>query len=118
MVWSSIRGGGDARVPEVWNEATGPSGPTDEMQSALRPAGPTQGSLLRLEWPSHPNAESYRIQFLDSRGLGPAPVPVQSTVFMYDMRSNVLNLPSEFEWVVVAILPDGSEIVTPPRRYP
>jgi hypothetical protein len=116
-VWGSIQRE-DSGVPEVWKETTGPDGPSAQLESQLKPAGPAQGQLLRLEWPEHPNAESYLVEFLDERGVGPAPVPVQSTVFLYDMQTNVLHLPSQFQWVVTAVLPDGSQVVTPSRRYP
>lgn len=114
-VWGSVRGD-RAAVPEAWDETTGPNGPAAHMVAQVKPSGPA--TLLRLEWPAHPAADGYRIRFLDERGVGPAAVPVQSTVFLYDMQTNVLHLPSRFDWVVTAILPDGSEVVTPTRSYP
>jgi hypothetical protein len=114
-VWGSIRPE-RSEVPDVWNETTGPDGPAARMVAQVKPSGPAK--LLRLEWPAHPRADSYRIRFLDERGVGPAPVPVQSTVFLYDMETNVLHLPGRFDWEVTAILPDGSEVLTPTRHYP
>jgi hypothetical protein len=116
--WGVARSGGERGVPDVWNETSGPDAPVVRMVSELKPAGPAQGKLLRLEWPEHPRAETYRIRFTDAGGYGPAPVPVQSTVFLYDMDTNVLNLPTHFDWTVIAVLPDGSEVITPQRSYP
>jgi hypothetical protein len=117
-LWMAVPGtGGSSHVPEVWRETTGPA-TTDAMQSNVRTGGALQGDLLRLEWPSHPHAHQYRLRFLDTSGNGPAPVTVQGTVFLYDMRSNALHLPPSFTWEVTAVLTDGSEVVTPRRLFP
>lgn len=97
-------------VPEAWQETAGPTGPASHMAAELRSGGPSD--LLRLKWPAHPSARSYEVRFEGA----PAPVTVQGTVFLYDLQSNVLNLPSDFDWQVSAVLSDGSEVVTPPQH--
>ena len=97
-------------VPVAWQETAGPSGPASRMAAELRSGGPSD--LLRLEWPAHPRARSYEVRFEGAS----APVTVQGTVFLYDLQSNVLHLPSDFGWEVSAVLPDGSEVVTPSQR--
>ena len=87
------------------------------LRSGTRTTGTDQGDLLRLEWPPHPRAQGYVLRFMDRYGNGPAPLPVQGTVFLYDLESDVLALPREFEWEVSALLPDGSHVVTPRSRY-
>ena len=89
----------------------------DALRTDVRPGGGVQGDLLRLEWPQHPRAQEYQIRFRDSGGSGPAPVTVSGTVFLYDMKSNALRLPEKFTWEVSAVLPDGSEIVTPRQGF-
>ena len=114
VVWSSSRGRVDP-VPGVWKETSGPAGPVSELRNDVRTSGPDQGDLLRLEWPTHPRAESYLLRF-QGEGRPPIPVPVQGNVFLYDLQSDVLRLPRDLEWEVSAILADGSEVVTPSRR--
>ncbi|MEZ5064230.1 MAG: hypothetical protein R3B81_05815 [bacterium] len=116
-VYGSVRGDGADEVPKAWRQVDGPDAPATAMVSEVKTDG-SNGSLLRLEWPAHPKAESYRIRFIDARGAGPAEVPVQSNVFLYDLSSDVLHLPRTFDWIVTAVLPDGSEIVTPKRHHP
>jgi hypothetical protein len=38
-------------------------------------------------------------------------------VFLYDLASNVLGLPSRFTWQVTALMADGSEVVSPARAF-
>jgi hypothetical protein len=114
--WSLPRGSED--VPDAWKESRGPRAGAETLVAETRRPDPAAGQLLRLEWPAHPRAEGYIVRFQDEKGLGPAPVPVQGTVFLYDLQSNVLHLPEVFEWEVLARLPDGSHVVTPLQRYP
>lgn len=102
-------------VPEVWRETAGPGG-TADLAAELRPGDSRGGELLRLEWPAHPRARSYRVRFAGTGGRPRPPIPVQGTVFLYDLRSDVLQLHRDFEWDVSAVLPDGNEVVTPTRR--
>jgi len=117
VIWFSLSGPRrEPAVPDVWHETRGEETAV-QLQSELRPGGDVHGDLLKLEWPAHPNAREYRVRFRDARGAGPAPVVVQGNVFLYDLRSNALHLPPAFTWDVTAVLPDGSEVVTPPRRF-
>ena len=116
-VWLSIPRS-DEDLPEAWKQTSGPEDAPTEMVSSVRPGGALQGSLLRLEWPAHPHATGYRLRFRMPNGAARPPVTVQGTVFLYDLQSNALRLPSEFEWQVSAELADGSEILTPAQRFP
>jgi hypothetical protein len=102
-------------LAEPWRES---SSSVAGLTSDTRPNGGEQSNLLRLEWPAHPRAEGYLIRFLDRNGNGPAPIPVQGSVFLYDMQSDVLNLPDRFLWEVTALLSDGTKVVTPPCPHP
>jgi len=117
VVWSSISRD-DSGMPEVWRETADPAHPERHLVSATRASENPQGDLLRMEWPAHPQAQHYLVRFRDANGRGPAPVSVQGTVFLYDLNSDVLHLPSRFEWEVTAVLVDGSHVVTPSRRFP
>jgi hypothetical protein len=108
-----------ATLPDVWKVTVAGTDAQAEMRSQIRDLGDGTSPLLRLEWPEHPDAEQYRIRFRGIDGApGPSPLAVQSHVFLYDLRSDVLRLPDEFEWEVTAVLPDGSEVVSPWRRHP
>ncbi|GJM45323.1 MAG: hypothetical protein DHS20C21_21650 [Gemmatimonadota bacterium] len=115
--WSSI-----ARkptpVPTVWNPTVAAANATSQMTSALRHVSSGAPTLLRLEWPEHPGATEYRIYFRGADGRRPPTLSVRSSVFLYDLESNVLRLPARFEWEVAAVLEDGSEVVSPWRTYP
>ncbi len=113
-IWHSIAGW--TSVPEAWRATSGVEGPTTDMVSIVRAGGSQQGDLLRLEWPAHPKASAYHVRFRGPSGRVPTPVPVQGTIFLYDLRSNVLQLPREFDWEVTAVLADGSEVVTPSQH--
>ncbi|NNE43329.1 MAG: hypothetical protein HKN12_03905 [Gemmatimonadetes bacterium] len=116
-LWVAISPPGSGSVPEVWDGVADEAVATDGLRTEVRPGGGVQGDLLRLEWPEHPRAEKYQIRFRDSGGSGPAPVTVSGTVFLYDLKSNALRLPEKFTWEVSAVLPDGSEIVTPRQGF-
>ncbi|MGH2570680.1 MAG: hypothetical protein ACRDGR_05600 [bacterium] len=103
-------------VPEAWRVTSGPDGPTTHMTAEVRPGGPRQSDLLRLEWPPHPNATAYFVRFEEHDGRSAAPIPVRGTVFLYDLDVNALRLPRSFAWEVGAVLRDGSEVVTPAKR--
>lgn len=106
-------------VPDVWKVSAASSATESQMISTIRELGSDSPTLLRLEWPEHPAAVEYRIRFRTSDGApGPTPLAVRSSVFLYDLQSDVLALPRVFEWEVTAVLPDGSEIVSPWRRHP
>jgi hypothetical protein len=116
-VWLSIPRP-DEDLPGAWKQTAGAEVAPTELVSSVRPGGARQGSLLRLEWPAHPTATGYRLRFRTPDGTARPPVTVQGTVFLYDLHSNALRLPSEFEWQVSAELADGSEILTPAQRFP
>ncbi len=115
-VWASISKP-TGEVPAVWRVSSANADAASQMTSVIRELGSDAPDLLRLEWPAHPSATEYRIRFQSERGQL-APVSVRSPVFLYDLESNVLRLPSSFEWEVAAVLPDGSEVVSPWRSYP
>lgn len=119
-VWASVPGPAEGRgVPDVWRGTGEPAAAARELQADVREgATHARGDLLKLWWPAHPRAESYRITF-DGAGMeAPVSVKVRSNLFLYALDSNALHLPPEFTWEVAAVLPDGSEVMTPPRRYP
>jgi hypothetical protein len=101
-------------IPDVWS----PTATSDvtALQTEVRAGGEQQGDLLRLTWPAHPEAESYRVQFA-TNGIGLMPISVNGNVFLYDLASNVLGLPSRFTWQVTALMADGSEVVSPARAF-
>jgi hypothetical protein len=103
----------------VWRGTAEPETAAEALQSGLRP-GATRGhgDLLRLWWPVHPLAREYRLTFRGPAGGGPDPVNVRGNIFLYDLDSNALQLPAEFTWEVAAVLPDGTEVRSPPRSYP
>jgi len=104
-------------VPDVWRISA--VGADAQMTSTIRDPGHGAAPLLRLEWPAHPQAVEYRLRFRALDGTpGPTPLAVPTPVFLYDLHSDVLRLPREFEWEVTAVLPDGSEVVSPWRRHP
>jgi len=103
------------RLPVAWRQSAG-EGAAAQLQAELRPGGARRGDLLRLEWPAHPSASSYRVRFAAGDGNPRAPISVPGTVFLYDLDSNVLRIPRDFEWEVSAVLEDGSEVVTPAQR--
>ena len=116
-IWASL-GRRSEPLPEVWKQTAQEERSVGALEAEVRPGGGRQGDLLRLEWPAHPSAKGYRVRFVTQDGYGPAPVTLSSTVFLYDLATNVLHLPEAFDWEVTAVLADGSEIVSPPRRYP
>ncbi len=116
-VWNSIRTA-DPEVPDVWRVSLASPDAAGGMTSAIRTMGNDRPAVLRLEWPSHPNAVEYRLRFRADGSVAPPPVAVQRPVFLYDLESDVLRLPPEFEWEVAAVLSDGSEVVSPWRSYP
>jgi hypothetical protein len=99
--------------PDVWNPTATSAA---ALKTEIRPGGGQQGDLLRLTWPAHPDAESYRVHFA-TNGVGLTPVNVIGNVFLYDLASNVLGLPAHFTWQVTAVTADGSEVVTPPQSF-
>jgi hypothetical protein len=106
-------------LPEVWRGTTEPDAAAEALQSGLRPgAARGHGDLLRLWWPVHPLALEYRLTFRGAAGEDSAPVSVRGNIFLYDLDSNALHLPAEFTWEVAAVLPDGTEVRSPPRSYP
>ena len=113
--WGSV-GEEPAPLPEVWNPTAASADASSRMTSALRNVG--AAPLLRLEWPEHPGAVEYRIRFRGGSFSTPTALAVQSPVFVYDLESDVLRLPDEFQWEVAAVLADGSEVVSPWRTYP
>lgn len=126
LVWSILFlvGGGlilytlpnrsEESVPDVWDPAA--TGAVVALKTDVRSGGEQQGDLLRLTWPAHPEAESYRVQFA-ANGIAMTPVEALGNVFLYDLKSNVLGLPSQFTWQVTAVMADGSEVVSPMREY-
>jgi hypothetical protein len=112
--WSAIEE--RERLPDEWCATTGPDGPAARMSAEVRPGGPRQSDLLRLEWPPHPSATSYLVHFRRSDGRKASPIEMRGTVFLYDLDANAMRLPMSFVWEVSALLPDGSEVVTPARR--
>jgi hypothetical protein len=107
----------DEAHPSPWRQTADPSGASAGLDSEIRASAGEPG-ILRLEWPSHPRARSYRLRFRGGDGAPLPPVTLEGTVFLYDLRSDVLDLPDSFEWEVAAVLRDGSEIVAAPRRHP
>jgi len=105
----------DHPVATAWRASE--ASPGRELRSEIR-AGAGEPALLKLEWPAYPEAQGYRLRFRDAEGRTLPPVTVESTVFLYDLGSDVLDLPSSFEWEVAAVLRDGSEVVAPPRVHP
>src|SRR5688572_17405664 len=61
-------------VPALWQHVRGEAASAD-LHAALRSAGPGQGTLLRLEWTAHPNAESYLVEFEGAHGFRKGPFP-------------------------------------------
>ena len=114
-VWSSIPHSGDS-LAAPWKASADPTTAARQMVSEVHASAGEPG-LLKLEWPAHPDARGYRIRFRDTQGHALAPVTVQSSVFLYDLRSDVLGLPASFEWEVSAVLRDGTEVVTPPQVH-
>lgn len=115
--WSSIARS-PASIPDMWNPTVASADASARMTSALRQLSSGAKPLLRLEWPEHPGAQEYRIRFRSADGPTPTALAVQSPVFLYDLQSDVLRLPDEFEWAVAAVLRDGSEVASPWRAYP
>jgi hypothetical protein len=106
-------------LPAVWKVSAADTDAQSEMRSQIRQLGGDSSSLLRLEWPEHPRAVKYRIRFRTDDGTpSPAPLEIPSPVFLYDLHSNVLQLPRDFDWEVTAVLRDGSEIVSPWCHHP
>jgi hypothetical protein len=103
-------------VPKAWQGAP-EAGPSAALQASVRSAGPTQGELLRLEWPSHPTAESYVVRFEGVNGFETSPIPVLGNVFLYDLRSDVFALPESFRWSVTAVMADGTQVTTGSAHY-
>lgn len=116
IVWSTLTEK-TVKVPATWQESRGTSAPAEGMSASIRPAGPGQGDLLRLEWPAHPKAESYLVRFDGANGFKASPIPVLGSVFLYDLKSNVFGLPDTFRWSVTAVMSDGEEVATPPSNY-
>ena len=114
-VWSSIPHTGDS-LAAPWKASSDPAAAARQMVSEVHASAGEPG-LLKLEWPAHPDARGYRIRIRDNQGRALAPVSVQSSVFLYDLSSDVLGLPDSFEWEVSAVLRDGTEVVTPPQVH-
>ena len=114
-VWIAAPAG--KRAPSPWGQVLEAGAGGEGMGSYVRWTE-GQPEILRLEWPAHPNARSYRLRFRSLDGAPLPPVTLQNTVFLYDLRRDVLDLPESFEWEVAAVLQDGSEIVAPPRTHP
>jgi len=120
LVWASVPGpAAHGSLPEVWRGTGESAAAVQELQSGLRPgAARGHGDLLRLWWPEHPLAREYRLTFHGPAGQSTGPVSVRGNIFLYDLDSNALRLPAEFAWEVSAVLPDGSEVLSPARSYP
>jgi len=114
LIFATLPNRSKNAVPDVWNP-TAVSG-ASELEAGLRSGGEQQGDLLRLTWPAHPDAASYRVQFA-ANGMGLTPVSVNGNVFLYDLASNVLGLPARFSWQVTAVMADGSEVTSPSQSY-
>lgn len=114
-VFSTVPRTGDP-LAEPWKASTDPTAAAREMMSAVH-ASAGEAGLLKLEWPAHPEARGYRVRFRDPQGHVLAPVTVDHNVFLYDLESDVLGLPDDFEWQVSAVLRDGTEVVTPPKVH-
>jgi hypothetical protein len=117
LVWNSISRQ-DPEVADVWRISLASPDASAGMTSAIRRLDSDRPALLRLEWPAHPNAVEYHLRFRSGTNAAPPPVAVQRPVFLYDLESDVLRLPDRFDWEVAAVLPDGSEVVSPWRSYP
>lgn len=109
FVWSIVLERRPQAVPPPWQESLGSQAPTEGFLASVRSAGPEQGQLLRLEWPAHPRAASYEVQFTGANGFETSAIPVLGNVFMYDLKSDVFQLPQEFRWNVTAVMADGTE---------
>lgn len=105
------------RLAALWKASSEPAAAAREMISEVHAATVGGDALLKLEWPSHPDARGYRIRFRDAEGHALAPVTVEQSVFLYDLKSDVLGLPDSFEWEVSAVLGDGTEVVAPPQVH-
>jgi hypothetical protein len=106
----------NAPLAPPWRAGADPSLAVQDLTSAVR-GGAGEPDLLKLEWPAHPDARGYRLRFRDAAGHPRPPVTVESNVFLYDLKRDVLDLPESFQWEVSAILDDGSEVVAPPRTH-
>ncbi len=115
FVWS-ILSERNPTVPKAWQTNGTSSAPDAGLHASLRSAGPEQGQLLRLEWPAHPKAESYLVQFRGPNGFETAPIHVLGSIFLYDMKSDVFNLPDSFRWTVTAVMADGTQVTGPPAN--
>lgn len=119
LVWASVPGPAVREtVPKVWRETVAPEAAARDLESDVRPGATRgRGDLLKLWWPAHPLAREYRIAFRGSDGEDCGAVTIRGNIFLYDLDSNGLRLPAEFTWEVIAVLPDRSEVRTPPRRH-
>jgi hypothetical protein len=111
FVWSILS---DDRpsVPKAWQGSAPEGSAGGTLQASVRSAGPGQGDLLRLEWPAHPKAESYVVRFEGVNGFATSPIPILGNVFLYDLKSDVFNLPDAFRWSVTAVMADGMQVTT------
>jgi len=103
-------------IPAMWQHVRGDAASGD-LHAGLRSAGPGQGALLRLQWTAHPRAESYLVEFEGANGFRRGPFPAAGNVFLYDMTTNVFDLPEGFRWTVTAVLSDGTQIVGASSRF-
>lgn len=115
FVWSMLSEK-NATVPKAWLTG-GVAMPTPGLRASVRSGGPGQGDLLRLEWPEHPKAESYTVQFQGANGFETAPISVLGSIFLYDLKSDVFNLPEAFRWTVTAVMADGTQVTGPPSSF-
>lgn len=96
-------------VPAMWQHVRGEHA-SGELHAVLRSSGSEQGRLLKLEWAAHPNAESYLVEFEGAHGFRKGPFPAAGNVFLYDLTTNVFDLPKNFRWTVTAVLHDGTQV--------
>ena len=96
-------------MPAMWQHVRGERAAAD-LRTVLRSPDSGQGELLKLEWAAHPNAESYLVEFEGANGFRKGPFPAAGNVFLYDLTTNVFDLPKDFRWTVTAVLRDGTQV--------
>lgn len=90
--------------------------PADGAPGLVEPAADAlvRGSI-RFVWQAVPGARGYRVELLTDAGTLVTSIETADTIARYD-PTPVDSAGTAFYWVVVAMLPEGAEVGSRPRR--